>query len=285
MKNIVLIIACLFFNKINAQSMKHHYDAPDQIVWHAESRTWFVSNLGGGISLEKDNNGWITQTDEYGNVIHPFWIGIEEKMHAVSGMAITKDFLYACDRDGVYKINIEQRKVQYFYRIEGGEFINDVVIDENDNLYVSDFFGNRIYKISQKTQKVEVWLETPRLESPDGLFMEKRKLIVGSWGVLSKPNSFETSKFGDLLSIDLKTKKITRLLKGVGNLEGITKAGKYYYITDWASGKILKVHPKEQTVEVFIKGLNHPTDPNYSKELNVLAFPQHGTDQVIFIKL
>ncbi len=285
MKKIVFVIACLFLTSANSQAVKHHYDAPDQVVWHAETKTWFVSNLGGGISLEKDSNGWITQTDEHGNVLHPFWIGIEEKMHAVSGMTITKDFLYACDRDGVYKINIEQRKVQEFYKIEGGEFINDVVIDENGDLYVSDFFGNRIYKISEQTKKAEVWLETPRLESPDGLYMEKGKLIVGSWGVLSKPNSFDTSKLGDLLSVDLKTKKITPLVKEVGNIEGITKVGKYYFITDWASGKILKVHPKKKKVAVFMSGLKHPTDPNYSKELAMFAFPQHGTNQVIFVKI
>jgi hypothetical protein len=108
---------------------------------------------------------------------------------------------------------------------------------------------------------------------------------VASWGILSNPGTFDTSKLGDILSVDLKTKKITPLVKEVGNLEGITKAGKYYYITDWASGKFLKVNPKKGKVIDFITGLKHPTDPDFAPELNVLAFPQHGTNQVLFVKL
>ena len=269
---------------IQAQNNEGAYDAPDQVVWHAPSKTWFVSNLGGGISLEKDGNGWVTRTDKEGNIISPFWIGKKEGMHAPSGMTITNENLYVVDRDGVYIINIIKQKVSKFIPIPDGLFLNDIARASNGDLYISDFFGNRIYKIPANTLKPEVWIESERLEAPDGLYMEDGSLIVASWGVLSKPGSFDTSKLGDLLSIDLKTKKITVLVKKLGNLEGIAKAAEHYYITDWASGKLLKVNPKKGEVIEFISGLKNPTDPNFSKELNTLAFPQHGTNQVLFVK-
>ncbi len=75
-----------------AQNQNDAYDAPDQVVWHAPSKTWFVSNLGGGISLEKDNNGWISRIDQNGKILDPFWFGKEEGMHAPSGMTITEGF-------------------------------------------------------------------------------------------------------------------------------------------------------------------------------------------------
>lgn len=274
-------------NTVNLQGQNNQeaYDAPDQVVWHAPSKTWFVSNLGGGISLEKDGHGWITRTDEKGNIIAPFWIGKKEGMHAPSGMTITDEYLYAVDRDGVYIIDIEKQAVSKFIPIDDGQFLNDIARASNGDLYVSDFFGNKIYRIAADTNKPEIWIESDRLEAPDGLYMEGNNLIVASWGVLSKPNSFDTSKLGDLLSIDLKTKTISVIAKEVGNLEGITKAGKHYYITDWASGKVLKVSAKKGEVSEFISGLKHPTDPNFSKELSILGFPQHGTNQVLFIKL
>ena len=271
--------------EVAESTVEKTYDAPDQAVWHAPSKTWFVSNLGGGISLDRDNYAWITRTDAEGNVIDPFWIDKKQGLHAVSGMIVTEDLLYACDRDGVYEINITEGKIKNFYKLVGGEFINDIAMATNGDLYISDFFGNKIYKIPADTKKPEVWLQTPRLESPDGLYMDNGKLVVGSWGLLKEPNSFDTTKLGDLLSIDLETKEILVLVKELGNLEGITKAGDYFYITDWASGKVLKVNPEEKSVVTFISGLSNPTDPNYSKELNTLAFPQHGTDQVLFIKL
>jgi len=279
----VLIFLIVFH--LNAQNNKEAYDAPDQAVWHAPSRTWFVSNLGGGISLERDNYGWVARTDEKGIILEPFWMGKEEGFHAPSGMTITDDYLYVCDRDGVYEIDIDKEKIVTFYTLPGGEFINDIARASNGDLYISDFFGNRIYKISFKTKEVEIWLETDKLQAPDGLYMDKNKLIVACWGVLSTPGTFETSKYGDLLSIDLKTKAIKMLVREVGNLEGITKAGKYYYITDWAAGKLLRVNPKKKKVIDFISGLKNPTDPDFSSELNVLAFPQHGTNQVLFVKL
>jgi sugar lactone lactonase YvrE len=280
-----VLIAFLSISLGTAQDKTATYDAPDQAVWHAKTRTWFVSNLGGGISLKKDNYGWITQTDENGTVIQDFWIGKTEGMHAPSGMTTTDDYLYVCDREGVYEIDIAKRKIKNFFKIEGATFINDVVIAQNGDLYVSDFFGDKIYKLAQGNRKPEIWLETATLKAPDGLYMEKDKLIVASWGKLSNPATFETSELGDLLRIDLKTKKIEVLISKMGNLEGITKVADNYFVTDWFSGKVLKVNAQQKIVSTFVSGLKNPTDPNFAAELNVLAIPQHGTNQVLFINV
>lgn len=261
------------------------FDAPDQSVWHSESKSWFVSNLGGGISLEKDHYGWITRLDANGKVIEPFWIGLEERMHAPSGMVATAEFLYVCDREGVHKIDIAKRKIIQFYPIPQGKFINDIAMAKNGDLYVSDFFANRIYKIDQKSAKVENWIESDRLEAPDGLYMDEDQLIVASWGILNEPGTFNTSKKGDVLKIDLKTKKIGLIAKEVGNLEGITKAENYYYITDWAAGKLLKVNAETGVVIEKIKGLTNPTDPGFALESGVISFPQHTGNQVLFIAI
>jgi sugar lactone lactonase YvrE len=261
------------------------WDAPDQCIWHAASRTWFVSNLGGGISLAKDGYGWITRLDESGKVIDPFWIGLAERMHAPSGMVATDRHLFVCDREGVHEIDIEQKEITGFYPIKEGRFINDIALASNGDLYVSDFFANRIYRLPLATRQAEVWLETDRLEAPDGLYVDNGKLIVASWGVLSEPGTFNTSKLGDLLAVDLQTRQIELLSKEVGNLEGITKAGDFYYITDWAAGKLLKVHAATGKVSELLTGLRNPTDPGYAQELGVIAFPQHTGDQVLFIRV
>jgi hypothetical protein len=261
------------------------FDAPDQCVWHAPSRTWFVSNLGGGISLAKDGYGWLTRLDENGKVIDPFWIGLAERMHAPSGMVATDRYLYVCDREGVHEIDIAGRKISNFFPIPQGQFINDITMADNGDLYVSDFFANRIYRLPRESRVAEVWLETNRLEAPDGLYMDAGKLIVASWGVLSEPGTFNTSKKGDLLKIDLKTKKIEMLSREVGNLEGITMAEDFYYVTDWAAGKLLKIHAETGKVTELLTGLRNPTDPDYAPELGVVAFPQHTGDQVLFIQV
>ncbi len=261
------------------------FDAPDQCMWHAPSRTWFVSNLGGGISLDSDSYGWISRLDEKGTVLDPVWIGLDEGMHAPSGMIITDEFLYVCDRDGVHEVDINNQAIANFYELPGGEFINDIAMASNGDLYISDFFGNRIYKLPANSRKAEIWLETDLLETPDGLYMDDDRLIVVSWGPLSEPGTFNTSKFGGILSIDLVSKEIKTLVAEVGNLEGVTKAGKHFYITDWAAGTLIKVDAKKGKIVDLISGLSHPTDPGYAQELGVVAFPQHGKDQVLFIQV
>ena len=261
------------------------FDAPDQCTWHAPSKSWFVSNLGGGISLEKDSYGWISRLDEKGNVITPFWMGLNEGMHAPSGMIANEKYLYVCDRNGVHQIDIAKQKITNFYPIPQGQFINDIALAKNGDLYVSDFFANRIYRLPNKSRLVEIWLETERLEAPDGLYIDGDKLIVASWGILSEKGTFNTSKKGDLLKIDLNTKKIEVIATEVGNLEGITKAENDYYLTDWAAGKLLKVQAQSGLVTEMLSGLKNPTDPDYAKELGVLAFPQHTGNQVLFMNL
>jgi hypothetical protein len=59
----------------------------------------------------------------------------------------------------------------------------------------------------------------------------------------------------------------------------------FYYVTDWAAGKLLKIHAETGKVTELLTGLRNPTDPDYAPELGVVAFPQHTGDQVLFIQV
>ena len=242
------------------------YDAPDQAVWDPSSRSWFVSNLGGGISLERDGYGWIVKLDQTGKVIDPRWV---ENLDAPSGMVVAGNLLYVVDRDGLYEINIATAKISHFYKVTAPQFLNDVALGPDGQLYVSDFSAQRIYRVDPERKTVEIF-----------------KLIVASWGPIVDPATFATSRKGAVLSVDLHTKTIVPYLKEgleVGNLEGIAKVGDDFYITDWMSGLLLRI--TKESFSVVISGLKNPTDPNYAEELGVLAIPEHGSNRVLFIKL
>lgn len=258
------------------------YDAPDQVVWHKKSGTWFVSNLGGGISLARDGVGWITRLAADGRVTDARWLA---GFDAPSGMVATDDTLYVCDRDGLVEVDIASAAVRKKHPLPDALFVNDVARAADGSLYVSDFFGNRIYRIPPGGVP-EVFLEGEELNTPDGLFIEGRTLYVATWGKISNKATFATSRKGKILMIDLKTKAIRPYVKGVeevGNMEGLTKAGGAFYATDWARGALLRITPGGFTA--ILTGLSHPTDPDYSPELGLLAFPQHGTNQVLFLKI
>lgn len=259
------------------------YDAPDQAVWDPSTRSWFVSNLGGGISLERDGYGWIVRLDETGEVLDPRWV---ENLDAPSGMVVVGDLLYVVDRDGLYAIDIPTATIDHFYEVSDPQFLNDVALGPNGNLYVSDFSAQRIYRIDPEGKQVEVFIESEELDTPDGLHVDGTELIVASWGPIVDPATFATSRKGSVLSIDLNTKTISPYLDAgleVGNLEGIAKAGDALFITDWMAGRLLRV--TRTGFSVVMSGLQNPTDPNYAEETGILAIPEHGTNRVLFLKI
>ena len=259
------------------------FDAPDQAVWHAQSRTWFVSNLGGGISLARDGYGWITRLDATGKVINPRWLA---GFDAPSGMVATETTLFVCDRDGLMEVDIATVSIRKRHALPGALFINDVARAANGDLYVSDFSGNRIYRVPSGGGAAEIFIEDVALDTPDGLLIQGNTLIVGTWGPIINPATFETSRKGTVLAIDLKTKAIKPFIKGggeVGNMEGLTSVDGVIYATDWMRGALMRITPKG--AEDVLTGLKNPTDPGYAPELGIVAVPEHTGNRVLFLRV
>ena len=272
---------CLAFWRNKLDPDLEAFDAPDQAVWHAPSKTWFVSNLGGGISLARDGYGWIARLDADGKVLSPRWL---DGFDAPSGMIATPDTLYVCDRDGLAEVDIASASIRKMHLIQGGLFINDVALAANGDLFVSDFSANRIYRIPQGGTP-EIFLEDGRLDTPDGLLIIDNNLIVGTWGPIIEPASFKTSRPGTMLSIDLKTKEITPYNNSgsVGNMEGLTRANGAIYATDWMRGALIR--ETATGWEDVLTGLKNPTDPGYAPELGIVAVPEHTGNRVLFLQV
>ena len=98
------------------------------------------------------------------------------------------------------------------FNAPGSAFLNDVVADNQGNIYVSDTITNTIYKLDtnlgNNTSSLQIWLQSPQLNGPNGLHIDnnKNKLIVVSLGPLSKPG-------GGMEVIDIKNKTISSLGK------------------------------------------------------------------------
>lgn len=280
---IAIISILVFLNTEFAQAEgKPVYDAPDQVLWHAETNSWYVSNLGGGISLDRDGYGWINKLDAHGNVIVPHWV---DGLDAPSGMIATKDHLYVVDRTQIIEINIQSGKIDDTFSLSDAVFPNDITISDKGDLYVSDFFANVIYKLPATNRIPEIFVEINN--SPDGLYLDGENLIVVTWGANVDKKTFKTTENGTIIMVNLNTKEIAPYSKNVGNignLEGITKSSKNnFYVTDWMNGVLFRVN--RNGVKKVLSGLKNPTDPDYSKEMNIIAFPEHTGNRVIFLQL
>lgn len=274
-----LFIGIILISKLtNAQSP---FDAIESAHWHQASNTWFVSSLGGGkVTLEKDGYGWLTRLDENGKVIKDKWI---EGLNAPTGIYSTGDFLYVADRGEVIEISVKEGKILRKIKLKDSEFINDVAAAENGDVYVSDTFKDRIYLI-RKGKDAEVFIESSKLEYPNGLFIDGDYLIVATWGPMIDKSTFTTSKKGKVLKVNLQTKEIMNLGSGapIANFDGIVKVGNYYYGTDWIDGKLLKISETGSFITVA-EGFYQLADLGYNAQKKVLGIPEMSSNRIYFI--
>jgi len=232
---------------------------PESVAYAPRQNVLFVSNMNGN-PTQKDQNGFISKvSSSNGSIIELNWV---TGLNAPKGIAISnnKSTLYVSDITDLVEINIDNGKIMKRFNAPGSAFLNDVVSDNQGNIYVSDTVTNTIYKLDtnakdgNNTSSLQVWLQSPQLNGPNGLHVDnsKNRLIVASLGDMSKPG-------GGIEVIDLKNKTIAPLgKKGTtspfGGLDGIesdtTEA--HYYVTDNPAGKVYIVNANGTGYEILI---------------------------------
>src|SRR5918997_6754990 len=208
---------------------------PESVLYEPTENVLFASSIDGKPD-EKDGQGFISKVSPVnGTIIELNWI---TGLNAPKGMAVNSDDssrLYVSDITDLVEIDIANGQITNRYNAPGIAFLNDVASDKQGNIYVSDTSSNSTYKLEiNKTSPLQIWLQTPELNSPNGLYVDNstNKLVVAS--------------LGDSLSlVDLENKTI---IKGAqvpgGSLDGIEgdTGENLYYVTDWAAGKVYAVN-------------------------------------------
>lgn len=211
---------------------------PESVVLEPGEGVLYVSNVDGA-SLDKDGKGHISKVSLDGDMIEPVWIG---GLNAPKGLAISAGKLYAADIDELVEIDLASRAVKR-YTAWGAKFLNDVTVDGEGRVYVSDMLGDSIYRLDGGN--FELWLKSADLDAPNGLYAEPGRLVVGAWGIISE--GFTTTTPGHLKTVSLADKSVASLGDGspVGNIDGVEADGSgNYFVTDWIAGALLRVTPQ-----------------------------------------
>lgn len=278
------ILLVLFLNTIFAAHADEDIqvlDAPENAYWHADSQSWFVSNLGGGLSLAKDGYGWVARFDRSGRIISPRWV---DNLDAPTGMAAHNGRLFVADRGRVHEVDIESGKIARVINLPDSEFVNDVAITSGGRVFVSDTAKNRIYEVAGG--QAEVWLESQGLQSPNGLWVQDNSIVVASWGPMTDIETFATKHDGTLLRVDIDTKSITAIGEGrpIANFDGVVAVGSNYYATDWTGGRLLRI-TEQGNVSVVMSGFKQLADLGFDPERNMLGLPIMKDNRFILLSL
>ena len=138
----------------------------------------------------------------------------------------------------------------------------NVSLDKNGVVYISNTFGNQIFKFNRNEKNsIELLVQGSFLGRPNGLTVVDDKLYVASWGwgELNASN-WTTPKKGKIYSINLGDGELKYVSAALGHLDGIepvvihgTLTG--FVVTDWVSGKVYAVMKPIENVPASFNNL------------------------------
>ncbi len=227
---------------------------PESALYDDATNSIDVSNINGNAS-EKDGNGFISVLSADGKIKSLHWV---TGLNAPKGQAIFNGNLYVADIDELVVINIKEAKITKRYKVENAKFLNDVTAGEDGTVFVSDMNDNKIYALQQG--KLTLWLEHQSLDKPNGLWAEKGQLYIGT---------------GQILQVDISTKKVSVLVDNCGGIDGLEKLNDDNFIySNWQgrifmtkgakSIKLLDTVDKLNTADIdFVPGKNLVLVPTF----------------------
>ncbi len=209
---------------------------PECAVYDAATQAYYVSNIDGD-GTAKDLNGFISKLDSNGKTTNAKWfIGL----NAPKGLSIRGTSLWVSDIDELIEIDLKTARLIQKLKVNGAKFLNDIATTDA-YVFVSDTLGNQIYKYDGK--KIAPLGSKENYESPNGLLVLGKRLLVASWGEV-KDFSETPKMLGRLYSVTFNGTDKKVISKSFGNLDGLEKTKDGYLVSDWMAGRLFKVNAK-----------------------------------------
>ncbi|HSV30070.1 MAG TPA: hypothetical protein VLL76_10945 [Candidatus Omnitrophota bacterium] len=252
MKKTILaaLLGCTLAMPAAAQSLEKAWETtgfanPESVLWDGVAKVLYVSNVNGS-PMDKDGNGYISKLSADGKVLAEKWV---TGLDAPKGMAVFNGRLYISDVDRVVVVDTKTGKITKTHAAAGAKFLNDVTEDDQGTIYVSDMLDSAIWRL--KSGKLEKWLANPSLEAPNGLKVDKGRLVIASWGPMTG-DGFKTSKPGNLKAVSINDTMIRDLGPGFGNLDGLEPDGKGgWLVSDWLNGGVFRTDRQGQATRIL----------------------------------
>lgn len=242
---------------------------PESVIHDPINNVLFVSNINNP-SGGADGNGSIGKISMDGDIIEVEWV--YGGMDAPKGMGLINDLLYVADLKKVVVINTSSGEVEKSIEVPGAGMLNDITIDQEGIIYVSDSQNPQIYRLENDT--AEVWLENEELERPNGLLAHNGRLYMVDMG---SEIFFEVSK---------KTKELRKIAEGLVGGDGIIAYQDDFIISNW-NGGIWYVTAQGEVTEILNTTAEevNAADIAYLPEQRLLLVPTFFANTLAAYKL
>lgn len=242
---------------------------PESVVFDTKSKALYVACINGAPTATNEKS-FISKLDLNGKITQ---LKVTENLHAVKGLDVLDGKIYVAEIFKLVEIDARTGQVLHKYEVPNATFLNGVSVDQkNKVVYFTDMRSDRLWKL-EKGQLVKVAEGAP-LKTPNGVFFENDKLIIGNGD-------------GKILALDLKTQQYATIAEGMGGLDGILSDGqKGYFATEWR-GKIWHINPEGKTQLLLdtVDAKMNTADIEYIPSQKILLVPTFWKNKVIAYKV
>ena len=176
---------------------------PESVVYEPKDKSLYVTCINGA-PVASNQQSFVSKLDLNGKIIQ---LKVTESLHAVKGLDVMDGKIYVAEIFKLVEIDAKTGKVLRKYEVPNATFLNGVSVDKKNKIvYFTDMRSDRIWKL-EKGQLVKV-AEGEPLKTPNGVFFEQDKLIIGNGD-------------GKVLAFNLKTQQYSTIAEGMEKLDGI----------------------------------------------------------------
>lgn len=262
------------------------FATPESVLYDADSDSYLVANIN-GTPFATDDNGFISRLGPEGKVLELKWIDgakPDVKLDAPKGMAISGGVLWVADITVMRKFDPKTGKPLGEVKVPGAVFLNDVVGDGKDGVFVTDTAldtkfqstaADAIYQVD-KTGKVSTYRKDKSLGGPNGLAIAGDDVAV------------VTFASGELMLVPAKGDIAHRTRLPKGQLDGvIALGGDGYLISSWEGKTVFKgtFTADKASWEDLKLDIESPADIGYDTKRKRILVPHFQGNAVTFIDL
>ncbi len=275
MKKIIisLVFVCFSLVSINAQKVTVQklwatdtiLKVPESVLLDDIENCLWVSNIDGA-SGGNDGKGSISKLSKTGTPINLDWI---TGLNAPKGMAKYKQELYVADLTELVVIDIKKGVIKNKIKVEGSVFLNDVTVNKNGAVFVSDTRTGKVHRYENNMVNIEV----ENLQGPNGLLSIDDQLLI-----LDR---------GSLLSVT-PGGTITKIMDGMDpSTDGIEKVAHNQYIVSCWNGIVYFVTAGVQKITLFDTRTEkiNSADIGYDAKNKIIYVPTFLKNSVVAYQL
>jgi hypothetical protein len=193
------------------------------------------------------------------------------------GVVIVGDTLYITAQTSIIGFDLVTDALVIYSPISGAVDLNDITADTSGFLYMTDSYGQKVFKYDMTSQTSSIILSG--IYWPNGILFDEinNRLLMCSFGSNAPIRSISLD--GSSVSILISTP--------FTNLDGLTEDNDgNIYVSTWGSGAVYRYDREFIQAPLMVSnGHNGPADIYFDRINNILVVPNFGSHTVDFIDM